>query len=849
MVRRIALACVLLLAACDNEKVTKPPTLFDRTVTTAEDTPVVVEVSLTAEDAGAVALSVITPPAHGAITGDGPTWRYAPAADFTGSDNFVVRGEDRFGSTTATVTMNVTPVNDAPIANPDSFADEFNVVLKVPRMAVLANDTDIDGQVLTVTEVAATTHGVPVLGDGDIVFTPETGFEGTATFEYMISDGTLSAHATVSVTIGVDQLPVAVDDVATTPEDTTLVISDATLLANDSDPDHQTIRISEVGNASHASVTHTGTQVTFVPDPDFHGAAGFDYTITDGFKTDVGSVAVTVSSVNDLPVAVSDSAVTDEDTTLTLTSATLVANDTDRDGDALTVSAVTPTANTHGSVTLAGAVVTYTPDANYNGSADFGYTISDGHGGTASATVSITVNAVNDAPVAVADELTTDEDTPLVIGGGLLTVNDTDVDGDALTVTAVATTATTHGSVSLTAGTIAYTPAASYNGGADFVYTVSDGHGGAATGSVAVIVVAVNDAPVVVTTAGTASYVENAAPVAVDPGITITDIDSASLVGATVQITTGCTSPEDVLALGSPALSSPSSGITVIGYVAATCTLTLAGTADLATYQAALRAVTYANTSEAPASSGRVVRFTVDDGQAVNQFGSADRDLGVTPVDDAPVAVNDSATVAEDSGATAISVLANDTDVDAGPRSISDVTQPLHGAVVITGGGTGLTYAPNANYCNRSVPSGLSIPQIAVDTFTYKLTPGVSTATVSMTVTCVDDPPVAVADAETVVEDSTGNVFGVLANDSDIDLGPRAVASVTQPTHGSAARGVSGLTVLYTPNPGYCNQAPNVPPDQFTYTLTPGTSSTTVSVTVLCACGKNKPTDFVVGSN
>src|SRR5204862_5238766 len=108
----------------------------------------------------------------------------------------------------------------------------------------------------------------------------------------------------------------------------------------------------------------------------------------------------------------------------------------------------------------------------------------------------------------------------------------------------------------------------------------------------------------------------------------------------------------------------------------------------------------------------------------------------VTCVDDNPTAVNDSATVAEDDPATAVNVLANDTDPDGGPKSIASVTQPANGTVVITGGGTGLTYQPNANYCNTPTPP--------FDTFTYTLTPGTSSATVSMTVTCVDDVPVAV---------------------------------------------------------------------------------------------------------
>ena len=97
----------------------------------------------------------------------------------------------------------------------------------------------------------------------------------------------------------------------------------------------------------------------------------------------------------------------------------------------------------------------------------------------------------------------------------------------------------------------------------------------------------------------------------------------------------------------------------------------------------------------------------------------------------APVAVDDTATVAEDSGANPINVLANDTDIDGGPKTITSVTQPAHGTVAITGGGTGLTYTPDANYCNDGSPT---------DNFTYTLNGG-STATVAVTVTCVDDDP------------------------------------------------------------------------------------------------------------
>jgi hypothetical protein len=146
--------------------------------------------------------------------------------------------------------------------------------------------------------------------------------------------------------------------------------------------------------------------------------------------------------------------------------------------------------------------------------------------------------------------------------------------------------------------------------------------------------------------------------------------------------------------------------------------------------------------------------------------------------------------------------------------------------VVITGGGTGLTYEPDPNYCN-------SPPGTTLDTFTYTLTPGGSTATVSMTVTCVDDAPVAVDDSATVLEDAGAAAVTVLANDTDIDGGPKSIASVTQPTNGTVVITGGGTGLTYQPDPNYCNDPPGGAPDTFTYTLNGG-STATVSVTVTC---------------
>lgn len=198
----------------------------------------------------------------------------------------------------------------------------------------------------------------------------------------------------------------------------------------------------------------------------------------------------------------------------------------------------------------------------------------------------------------------------------------------------------------------------------------------------------------------------------------------------------------------------------------------------------------------------------------VTNYWGANLTILLNQTDNPPTAVGDSKTVAEDDPATTIDVVANDTDTDGGPKKVSSTTAAGHGIVTVTNSGADLTYKPAADFCGP-------------DSFQYSLDGG-SSATVAITVTCVDDPPSAVNDSKTLDQDDPATTIDVLVNDTDIDAGPKSVASKTDGAHGTVAITNSGADLTYTPAVDYCG------PDSFTYTLAPGGASATVNITVSC---------------
>jgi hypothetical protein len=193
----------------------------------------------------------------------------------------------------------------------------------------------------------------------------------------------------------------------------------------------------------------------------------------------------------------------------------------------------------------------------------------------------------------------------------------------------------------------------------------------------------------------------------------------------------------------------------------------------------------------------------------------------ITPVNDAPVADDDEFGVAEDASATALAVLAGDTDVDGDTLTIIAKTNGAKGTVVITGGGTGLTYKPGANLSGQ-------------DTFTYTISDGhggTDTATVTVDIGGDNDPPNAVNDPTMSVPEGAGpTVLDVLANDSDPDGDDLVISGKTNGSHGTVTITGFGTGLTYDPSGNYHGS------DSFTYTLSDGhggTDSATVLVTVV----------------
>lgn len=452
----------------------------------------------------ALTSTLVSSPTHGSLSlnADG-TFIYTPDANFAGQDVFTYKSNDgKADSTAETVTINVTPVNDAPIAT----AGTLNVTEDVTKSGTLLG-IDIDGDALTYRIVEEGKKGTVTITDvnaGTFTYQPNLNATGTDSFTFQVNDGTVDSQTvTVNVNIAaVNDAPVANKDQFTVTEDTTLH-SVSSILANDTDVENDALTAKLVTVPAHGTLTlnQDGT-FTYVPNANFTGQDQFVYQANDG-KADSTeeTVKIQVIPVNDTPVATAGTLTVTED---------IVANGTlagtDIDGDDLTFTIVEN--GKKGTVMITdthAGTFDYQPNPNATGKDSFTFKINDGTVDSQTVTVEVNINAVNDVPVANEDQFTISEDTILNVADSIL-ANDTDIENDNLT--SVLVTGTAHGTLTLNPdGTLMYVPDANYTGQDQFIYVANDGQANSNERTVTINVNPINDVPMA--TAGTLMVTED----------------------------------------------------------------------------------------------------------------------------------------------------------------------------------------------------------------------------------------------------------------------------------------------------------------------------------------------------
>ncbi|ELA7649349.1 tandem-95 repeat protein, partial [Vibrio parahaemolyticus] len=745
--------------------------------TVVEDTPTIIKVlgNDTFEgDDKVVSLDTNNGPANGTVSvnPDGSV-TYTPNDNYHGADSFTYIVTSGGVSESTTVNVDVTPVNDAPVAKDDIATTQEDTAVTID---VLPNDTDIDGDTLRIDSASVPKEqGTVEVVNGKLVFTPAENFNGDAEITYTVTDGALTDQATVKVTVNaVNDTPVVESNIAdqALAEDFTPYTIDLNTAFSDLDNVDGELTFSVSGN-SNIQVAIVNGIATITPTADWNGSETLTFTATDPSGESISqTVNFTVAPVADI---VADKATVVEDTPTIIK---VLGNDT-FEGDGKVVSLDTNNGPANGTVSVnPDGSVTYTPNDNYVGKDTFTYVVTSG-GVSESTTVEVNVTPVNDAPVAKDDIATTQEDTAVTID---VLSNDTDVDGDKLSLQS-ASVPEAQGKVEIVDGKLVFTPAENFNGDAEIIYTVTDGQL-ADEAKVTVTVNPVNDAPTIKVDAVESITEDAVSTDTVVATLTVRDTDTPEdqltvslennsngyfvLVGNEVKLTqTGVDAVNnDELNLKNLTISaSVSDGVNptasdsdslVVNRVndAPTVENAIADqvlSEDFDTYTIDLNDVFKDSDSSlefsvsgndniqisivngvatitptADWNGSETLTFTATDpsGESVSQT----VDFTVAPVVDIEA---DSADVVEDTP-TIINVLGNDTfestdkvvslDADNGPKN---------GTVIVNNDGT-VTYTPDDNY-------------VGEDTFTYIVTSGgmSESTTVEVNVTPVNDAPVA----------------------------------------------------------------------------------------------------------
>ena len=773
-------------------KLNKPPVAQNDAYSTPEDTVLTISApgvlsNDSDPDGNALTAVLVSNPTQGTLTfSTNGSFIYRPNTNYVGGDSFTYRANDgKTNSNIATVTITVTPLNDPPVARNDQYTTPEDTVLTISATGVLSNDFDADSDALTAIIASQPANGSVTLStNGSFTYIPNTNFNGTDSFTYHAHDGkTNSGVATVTIAVTpVNDPPVARNDAYTVNENMVLAVTTPGVLANDFDTDGNTLTTILVNGPTNGVLSlNTNGGFIYTPNTNYNGADTFVYRASDGSaNSDNAIVSITVLPVNNPPVAKDDQYSTPEDTVLLIPAPGVLANDADSDNDPLT--AILASGPTNGVLVLnSNGGFIYTPNTNFSGVDVFTYSANDGVTDSLDATVTITVAGTNDAPIARNDQYSTLEDTLLVIAAPGVLVNDGDPDSDVLT--AILATATTNGLLVFNSnGSFTYTPGTNFNGSDAFTYRANDGQLSSDIATVTISVTGTNDAPI----AQNDQYVtvEDTALIILAPGVLVNDSDAD---GDTLTAVLANNPTNGTLTLNSDGS---------FGYVP--------------------------NTNFSGSDS-----FTYRANDGLLNSAIATVTITVTPVNDPPVAQDDAYAIGEDTVLTVGTpgVLANDSDPDGNTLTAILTAGPSHGTLVLNLDGS-FNYTPNTNFNG-------------VETFTYLANDGLTNsgiATVTITVTGTNDPPVAHDDQYSTPENSVLNVVvpGVLANDTDAEGDSLSAFLVTSTTNGVLLLSTNGA-FIYTPNTNFDGL------DSFTYRANDGLADSIPATVVIDVIGLPPP--------
>ncbi len=423
--------------------------------------------------------TIETAPANGTLSGTAPNLSYTPNTNYSGSDSFTFSISDGTSSSNiATVSITVTNINDAPIANDQSVTvdeDSNNNVITL-------NGSDIEGDTLTYTVETAPANGTLGGTVPNLSYTPNTNYTGTDSFTFSINDGTTNSNtATISITIdNINDAPTAIAQTISVDEDSNNNV--ITLSGSDIEGDTLTYTIETA--PANGTLSGTAPNLSYTPNANYSGSDSFTFSVSDGTATsNTATISITIDNINDAPIATAQTISVNEDSNNNV----ITLSGSDIDGDTLSYTIESNPNNG----TLSGTVpnLSYTPNANYTGTDSFTFSINDGTATSNIATVSITVININDAPKAIDQSITINEDS----SNNVITLSGSDLDGDTLSYTVETTPG--NGTLSGTAPNLSYTPNANYTGTDSFTFSINDGTATSNITTISITINNINDAP------------------------------------------------------------------------------------------------------------------------------------------------------------------------------------------------------------------------------------------------------------------------------------------------------------------------------------------------------------------